>query len=582
MTNFPALKTPGPLADGAMRITPLGGLGEVGRNMTVFELDDKLLIVDCGVLFPEEDQPGVDLILPDFSSIEDRMDDVVALVLTHGHEDHIGGVPYLLRQRPDIPVYGSRLTLAFVEAKLREHRLRDCALHAVAEGERIRVSPSDVEGLAACPLKWFLSRNGGFGLEFYAVTHSIPDALAVVIRTPAGSVLHTGDFKMDQLPLDGRITDLRGFARAGEEGIDLLMADSTNAEVKGFTPLERDILPNLERVFAEAGRKLVVACFASHVHRVQEILDLAAEHGRKVCYVGRSMVRNMAVARELGYLHVPGGILIELSELNDHPDDEVVVVCTGSQGEPLAVLSRIANRDHPAIGINPGDTVLFASSLIPGNENSVYRVVNGLTRLGARVVHRGNAFVHVSGHSASGELLYLYNIVRPGNVMPVHGEERHLVANAELAVATGVPRERAIVAHDGDVIDLHDGVARRVGRVDASYIFVDGSTVGDVSESSLTDRRILGEEGFISIVAAVDLREGELVAGPDVSARGFLEAPAIFDDVTEKISRALVTALDEGVDDEHRLQQVVRRTVGQWVSSTYRRRPMIVPVVIAV
>lgn len=556
------LKTPPQLKPDTLRVTPLGGLGDVGRNMTCFELNGKILVVDCGVLFPEESQPGVDLILPGLDQLADRLDDVVALVLTHGHEDHIGGVPYLLRQRPDIPVYGSRLTLAFVEAKLREHRLRDCALHAVAEGERIAL--------------------GEFGLEFYAVTHSIPDALAVVIRTPAGSVLHTGDFKMDQLPLDGRITDLRGFARAGEEGIDLLMADSTNAEVKGFTPLERDILPNLERVFAEAGRKLVVACFASHVHRVQEILDLAAEHGRKVCYVGRSMVRNMAVARELGYLHVPGGILIELSELNDHPDDEVVVVCTGSQGEPLAVLSRIANRDHPAIGINPGDTVLFASSLIPGNENSVYRVVNGLTRLGARVVHRGNAFVHVSGHSASGELLYLYNIVRPGNVMPVHGEERHLVANAELAVATGVPRERAIVAHDGDVIDLHDGVARRVGRVDASYIFVDGSTVGDVSESSLTDRRILGEEGFISIVAAVDLHEGELVAGPDVSARGFLEAPAIFDDVTEKISRALVTALDEGVDDEHRLQQVVRRTVGQWVSSTYRRRPMIVPVVIAV
>ena len=421
------LKTPPQLKPDTLRVTPLGGLGDVGRNMTCFELNGKILVVDCGVLFPEESQPGVDLILPGLDQLADRLDDVVALVLTHGHEDHIGGVPYLLRQRPDIPVYGSRLTLAFVEAKLREHRLRDCALHTVAEGERIAL--------------------GEFGLEFYAVTHSIPDALAVVIRTPAGSVLHTGDFKMDQLPLDGRITDLRGFARAGEEGIDLLMADSTNAEVKGFTPLERDILPNLERVFAEAGRKLVVACFASHVHRVQEILDLAAEHGRKVCYVGRSMVRNMAVARELGYLHVPGDILIELSELNDHPDDEVVVICTGSQGEPLAALSRIANRDHPVIGINPGDTVLFASSLIPGNENSVYRVVNGLTRLGARVVHRCNAFVHVSGHSASGELLYLYNIVRPGNVMPVHGEERHLVANAELAVATGVPRERAIVAH---------------------------------------------------------------------------------------------------------------------------------------
>ncbi|WP_316668056.1 ribonuclease J [uncultured Propionibacterium sp.] len=556
------LKTPPRLRPNTLRVIPLGGLGDVGRNMTCFELDGRILIIDCGVLFPEESQPGVDLILPGLDYLADRLDDVVGLVLTHGHEDHIGGVPYLLRQRRDIPVYGSRLTLALVEAKLREHRLRECVLRTVTEGEKIEL--------------------GEFAMEFFAVTHSIPDALAVVIRTPAGSVLHTGDFKMDQLPLDGRITDLRGFARAGEEGIDLLLADSTNAEVRGFTPLERDILPNLERVFAEARRKLVVACFASHVHRVQEVLDLAARHGRKVCYIGRSMVRNMSVARDLGYLHVPGDILIEPSQLADHPDDRVVVICTGSQGEPLAALSRIANRDHPVIGIGPGDTVLFASSLIPGNENSVYRVVNGLTRLGARVVHRGNAFVHVSGHSASGELLYLYNIVKPGNAMPVHGEERHLVANAELAIATGVPRDRAIVARDGDVVDLRDGAAGLVGRVDASYIFVDGSTVGDVSESSLTDRRILGEEGFISIVAAVDLREGEVIAGPDVSARGFLEDPTIFDDVTKKISQALAGALDEGVDDEHRLQQVVRRTVGQWVSSTYRRRPMIVPVVIAV
>ncbi len=556
------LKTPPKLKSNTLRIIPLGGLGDVGRNMTCFELNGKLLLVDCGVLFPEDNQPGVDLILPGLDYLSDRLDDVVGLVLTHGHEDHIGAVPYLLRQRVDIPLYGSKLTLALVEGKLREHRLRDAMLHTVREGDRIALDD--------------------FDLEFFAVTHSIPDALAVCIRTSAGTVLHTGDFKMDQLPLDHRITDLRGFARVGEAGVDLLMSDSTNAEVPGFTPLERDILPALERVFAESQQKIVVACFSSHVHRVQQILNLAVKHDRKVCYVGRSMLRNMGVARDLGYLSVPANTLIDLSKLADFPPEKVVIICTGSQGEPLAALSRIANREHPAISVVPGDTVLFASSLIPGNENSVYRVVNSLTRMGAKVVHRGNAFVHVSGHSSSGELLYVYNIVKPRNAMPIHGEPRHLVANAELAVATGVPREQAIVAQDGDVVDLHAGVARIVGRVDASYIFVDGSTVGDVSESSLTDRRILGEEGFISVVSAVDLRSGTVVAGPDVSARGFLEDPTIFDEVTDRIKDALGQALGEGVDDVHRLQQIERRVVGQWVNTTYRRRPMIVPVVISV
>ncbi|MDK9643078.1 ribonuclease J [Propionibacterium freudenreichii] len=556
------LKSPSKLAADTLRIIPLGGLGDVGRNMTCFEVNGKILLVDCGVLFPEDNQPGVDLILPGLDYLEGRLGDVVGLVLTHGHEDHIGGVPYLLRMREDIPIYGSKLTLALVEGKLREHRIRHAELHTVKERDQVAL---DI-----------------FDLEFYAVTHSIPDALAVFIRTKAGTVLHTGDFKMDQLPLDHRITDLRGFAHAGEEGVDILLADSTNAEVPGFTPLERDILPALERVFAESTQKLVVACFASHVHRVQQIINLAVKHDRKVCYVGRSMVRNMAIARELGYLKVPGDLLIEMSKLNDYPDDKVVIICTGSQGEPLAALSRIANRDHPVISIDAGDTVLFASSLIPGNENAVYRVVNGLTRMGAHVVHRGNAFVHVSGHSSAGELLYLYNIVKPRNALPVHGEPRHLVANADLAVATGVPRDRAIVAQDGDVVDLKKGRARIVGRVDASYIFVDGSTVGDITESALTDRRILGEEGFISVVVAVDLRDGSIVSGPDLSARGFLEDPSIFDDVTARIAKSVRSALDEGVDDVHRLQQVVRRTVGQWVSNTYRRRPMIVPVVIAV
>ena len=530
--------------------------------MTCLEIDGRILLMDAGVLFPEDDHPGVDLILPGLDYLDDRLDDVVGLVLTHGHEDHIGAVPYLLRRRSDIPLYGSRLTLALVDAKLREHRINNTRPYTVAEGDHISLE--------------------GFDLGFYAVNHSIPDALAVLVTTAAGTVLHTGDFKIDQLPLDGRLTDLRGFALAGSRGVDLLMVDSTNAEVPGFIPPERDIMPSLDRVFTEAHGKLIVACFASHVHRVQQIMNLAVAHGRKVVYVGRSMVRNMSVARDLGFLHVPADTLIELDDLDSYPDDRVVVISTGSQGEPLSALARMANREHPVVHVNRGDTVLLASSLIPGNENAVFRVVNGLTRLGARVVHKENAFVHVSGHAASGELLYLYNIVQPRNVLPIHGEMRHLVANGRLAQATGLASDHVVIAEDGDVIDLADGAARIVGRVDASYIFVDGSTIGDLSESSMTDRRILGEEGFISVVVAVDMRANTIVAGPDVSARGFLEDQRVFDEVTNQIRDDVADALREGVDDVHRLQQVVRRTVGRWVSRTYRRRPMIVPVVIAV
>ena len=555
-----ALKTPPKLARGTLRITPLGGLGDIGRNMTVFEYEGQLLIVDCGVLFPEDSHPGVDLILPGFDAIADRLDDIVALVLTHGHEDHIGAVPYLLRQRADIPLIGSKLTLALLAEKIREHRIRGTDTRQVSDGERLTLGP--------------------FALEFVAVNHSIPDALAVAIRTPAGTVLHTGDFKMDQLPLDGRLTDLRAFARLGEAGVDAFLVDSTNAEVPGFTTPERDITPALDRVFSRSRQRLIVACFASHVHRVQQVLDAAVAHGRKVVYVGRSMVRNMGVARDLGYLRVPGNTLIELRDIENFRPDEVVIISTGSQGEPLSALSRMADREHPVITLKAGDTVVLASSLIPGNESSVYRVINGLTRLGATVVHKGNAMVHVSGHASAGELLYAYNIVKPRNVLPVHGEARHLRANADLAVATGVPRERALVVEDGTVIDLRNGTMTAVGKIDAGYIFVDGASVGDISEAALTDRRILGEEGFISVVVVINTHAGKIVSGPDIHARGFSDAEA-FDAIRPGIVSALEESLADGVEDTHRLQQVIRRRVGRWVNDTHRRRPMIVPVVIS-
>ena len=554
------LSAPAALPEGGLRVTPLGGLGEVGRNMTVFEYDGRLLVVDCGVLFPEENHPGVDLILPDFEPIRHRLDDIEALVLTHGHEDHIGATPYLLRERSDIPLVGSELTLALLTSKLREHRLKETVHHVVSEGDRMSFGP--------------------FDLEFVAVNHSIPDALAVAIRTGAGLVLHTGDFKMDQLPLDGRITDLRAFARLGEEGVDLFMTDSTNAEVPGFTTSERNISPVLDRVFHQSNQRLIVACFASHVHRVQQVLDAAVAHDRKAAYVGRSMVRNMAIAKELGYLNVPAGVLVDAKELADLPPERQVLISTGSQGEPLSALSRIAQRNHHFVHIEEGDTVVLASSLIPGNENAVYRVINGLARWGANVVHKGNALVHVSGHASAGELLYCYNIVKPRNVLPIHGEMRHMRANAQLARDTGVPDEHVVIAEDGVVVDLVDGKAQIAGKVDVGYVFVDGSSVGDITESDLKDRRILGEEGFISVIVVIDSVTGKVAGGPEIHARGFAEDDSVFDAIKPAIVDALDKLLAERVDDHHQLQQAVRRVIGRWVSSTHRRRPMIIPVVI--
>jgi ribonuclease J len=555
------LDEPGPLPLGGLRVMPLGGLGAIGRNMTVFEFGGKLLIVDCGVLFPDVDQPGVDLILPDFTPILDRLADVQAIVLTHGHEDHIGAVPYLLAHKPDIPLVGSQFTLALVEAKLAERRIEPYAL-AVREGRRERLGP--------------------FECEFFSVNHSIPDALAVAIKTPAGTVLHTGDFKMDQLPLDGRLTDLAGFARLGAEGVDLLLSDSTNAEVPGFVTPEREIGPVLDSIFAKATGRIIVASFASHVHRVQQVLDSAHGHRRKVAFIGRSMVRNMGIARDLGLLRIPGGLIVGLDDAMNLPPHEIVLMSTGSQGEPMSALGRMATGDHRHITISSGDTVVLASSLVPGNETSVYRVINQLSRAGAFVVHKDVAKVHVSGHSPAGELLYLLNVVKPRNFMPVHGEWRHLRAHARLGIESGLDPDRISICEDGDVVDLVDGLAKVVGHFPCRYVYVDGLAVGDVGESLLTERRILGDGGFIAATVVVDSVTGKVVGGPTVSAKGFSEDPAIFDAVLPLITEALDRAAADGIADPHQLQQVVRRTVGKWVNEAYRRRPMIVPNVVEV
>ncbi|MEV0545384.1 RNase J family beta-CASP ribonuclease [Nocardia salmonicida] len=555
------LGPPPKLAKNGLRLFALGGIGEIGRNMTVFEYGGKLLIVDCGVLFPEDQQPGVDLILPDFGPIEDRMADVEAIVLTHGHEDHIGAVPFLLRLRQDIPVIGARFTLALVAAKAREHRLQP-KLREVAEGET--------------------TVHGPFEIEYFAVNHSIPDALAVAIRTGAGVVLHTGDIKLDQLPLDGRLTDLAGFSRLGDEGVDLFLVDSTNAEVPGFVTPEREIGGVLDNVIGKATNRVIVASFASHVHRIQQVVDVAQKYNRKVCFVGRSMVRNMEIAQDLGYLTVPDNVVVTLDQAANLPGNRLVLISTGSQGEPLSALSRMARGEHRQINIRADDLVVLASSLIPGNENSVFAVVNGLARLGATVITQQNAKVHVSGHASAGELLYLYNAVRPTNAMPVHGEWRHLRANAALAVATGVPEERVMLAEDGVVVDLVDGIASIVGRVPVGHVYVDGLSVGDVGESTLSDRLVLGEGGFISITIVIDSTTGKAVSTPELNGRGFSDDRTALDGANELVEAELLRLAGEGITDTHRIAQGVRRVVGRWVADVYRRRPMIVPTVVAV
>lgn len=543
---------------GSMRIVPLGGLGEIGRNMNVIEYNGHILLIDCGVLFPEEEQPGVDLILPDFNYIKDRLDDVEALVLTHGHEDHIGGVPYLLKLRPDIPLIGSKLTLAFVDAKCKEHHQNPTKIE-VNGRDKLKVGP--------------------FNLEFVAVTHSIPDALAVCVRTAAGTLIDTGDIKLDQLPLDHRITDLVEFGKLGEQGIDLLMMDSTNAEVPGFVKPEISIGPALERAFEEATRKIIVASFSSHVHRVQQVIDAAQKVGRKVVFAGRSMVRNMSIAADLGYLHIPEGAVIDLKQARDVQDDKIVYMCTGSQGEPMAALGRIADGSHRDITINEFDTVVLASSLIPGNEHGVYKVINKLIQKGARVINKDNAAIHVSGHADEGELLYLYNIIKPKCAMPIHGENRHLVANGLIAVKTGVDPNNVVLAEDGDVVDLYHGQAAVVGSVPCGYVYVDGDSVGELTDDELEKRRILGSEGFVSCFVVVDTETSDVITGPKIYLNAVAEDESEFERVRGQIVQQLEDAMMQGTKDTSKLQQIVRRTIGSWIARQLHRKPMVVPVV---
>ncbi|BBZ61266.1 ribonuclease J [Mycolicibacterium monacense] len=554
------LVPPGPLAVGGLRVTALGGISEIGRNMTVFEHLGRLLIIDCGVLFPGHDEPGVDLILPDLRHVEERLDDVEALVLTHAHEDHIGAVPFLLKLRPDIPVVGSRFTLALVREKCREHRIKPKFVE-VAEGQR--------------------STHGVFECQYFAVNHSVPGCLAIALHTGAGTVLHTGDIKLDQLPLDGRPTDLPGMSRLGDAGVDLFLCDSTNADRPGVGPSESEIGPTLHRLIRGADGRVIVACFASNVDRVQQIIDAAVALGRRVSFVGRSMVRNMGIARELGYLKVDDSDLLDIGAAEMMPAEKVVLITTGTQGEPMSALSRMSRGEHRSITLTDGDLIILSSSLIPGNEEAVYGVIDSLSKIGARVVTNAHARVHVSGHAYAGELLFLYNGVKPRNVMPVHGTWRHLRANAALAERTGVPPESIVLAENGVSVDLVAGKASIAGAVGVGKMFVDGLVTGDVGETTLGERLVLSS-GFVAVTVVVHRGTGRPAGPAHLASRGFSEDPKALEPVARKVEEELERLTADTVTDPGRIAQAVRRTVGKWVGETYRRQPMIVPTVIEI
>jgi ribonuclease J len=551
---------PGPLTPGGLRVTALGGISEIGRNMTVLEHLGRLLVIDCGVLFPGHDEPGVDLILPDLRHIEDRLDDVEALVLTHAHEDHIGAIPFLLRLRADIEVVGSKFTLALVAAKCREHRIKP-VLREVAEGQR--------------------STHGVFECEYFAVNHSIPDALAIAVHTGAGTVLHTGDIKLDQLPPDGRPTDLPGMSRLGDTGVDLFLCDSTNAEIPGVGPSESEVGPTLHRLIRGADGRVVVACFASNVDRVQQIIDSAISLGRRVSFVGRSMVRNMGIARELGFLNVDDSDLVDIAAAETLPPEKVVLITTGTQGEPLSALSRMSRGEHRGITLTAGDLVVLSSSLIPGNEEAIYGVIDALAKIGARVITNAQARVHVSGHAYAGELLFLYNGVRPRNVMPIHGTWRMLRANAALAAKTGVADESILLAENGVSVDLVAGRATVAGAVGVGKMFIDGLITGDVGDATLGERLMLSS-GFVAVTVLLRRGTGRPAVPPHLHSRGFSEDPKALEPAVRNVESELEALAAEGVTDPVRIAQAVRRTVGKWVDETYRRQPMIVPTVLEV
>jgi ribonuclease J len=552
---------------GPARVVFLGGVGEVGRNMACVELDDRILIVDVGLSFPHAEMPGIDLVLPDFEYVRERFDDVEAIVLTHGHQDHIGALPYLLRDYdgPPLPVYGTAFTLALLEGQLEEHEVRDRA-------EFRQVMPGEA------------SIAGPFSMRFLRVTHSIPDGMAVVIDTPYGSILHTGDFKIDQTPLDGRATDLHALAEEAGRGVHLLLSDSTNAEEAGYTLSERSVGPVLQDIIARAPQLVVVACFSSHIHRIQQVVNAARGDERVVAFLGRSMHQSVEAARRLGILHVPETDVIPIDEVEHRDPSRVVVICTGSQGEPFSALSLMAAREHKWVKLKEGDNVVLSSSLIPGNEPAIHRVIDGLYRTGADVFHLPAYPVHASGHAAAEELRLMLSLVRPRWFIPIHGERRHLSHHAKIATEVGIAADHVLICEDGDIVDVGEKV-QVVGRAPAGMTFVDGLGIGDVGEVVLRDRRKLSGDGVVVVVVAVDAHHGQVLSGPDIVNRGFVfdeTSRDILEEARERVMLSLKDSAEAEVVDRGVLEQNIRRVLGKFFYEVTQRKPVILPVIVEV
>jgi ribonuclease J len=552
---------------GPGRVVFLGGVGEVGRNMACVELDDRILIVDVGLSFPHAEMPGIDLVLPDFEYVRERFDDVEGVVLTHGHQDHIGALPYLLRdyEGPPLPVYGTAFTLALLEGQLEEHEVRDRA-------EFRQVMPGEA------------AVAGPFSMRFLRVTHSIPDGMAVVIDTPYGSILHTGDFKIDQTPLDGRATDLHALAEEAGRGVHLLLSDSTNAEEAGYTDSERSVGPVLQDIIARAPQLVVVACFSSHIHRIQQVVNAARSDERVVAFLGRSMHQSVEAARRLGILHVPETDVIPIEEVEHRDPSRVVVICTGSQGEPFSALSLMAAREHKWVKLKQGDNVVLSSSLIPGNEPAIHRVIDGLYRTGADVFHLPAYPVHASGHAAAEELRLMLSLVRPRWFIPIHGERRHLSHHAKIATEVGIAADHVLICEDGDIVDVGEKV-QVVGRAPAGMTFVDGLGIGDVGEVVLRDRRKLSGDGVVVVVVAVDAHHGQVLSGPDIVNRGFVfdeTSRDILEEARERVMLSLKDSAATEVVDRGVLEQNIRRVLGKFFYEVTQRKPVILPVIVEV
>ena len=549
-----------------LRVIPLGGLDEIGKNMTVLEYGNDMVLIDAGLMFPDDDHPGVDLILPDFSYVVHRKDKLRGIIITHGHEDHTGALPYLLKEiGTGVPILGTKLTLGLITGKLEEHRIKKPKLREIRAGGHVNLGP--------------------FGLDFIPVNHSIPDGVALFIRTPVGNVLHTGDFKFDQTPIDGRLTDYGALAAAGKKGVTLLMSDSTNAESPGITHSEATVGAALRTIFASAEQRIIVASFASHIHRLQQVCDAAIAADRKVVVTGRSMINNTKVARQLGYLTIPEDAIVDAYEMGDLPPERVVVLSTGSQGEPLSALARMANNDHRTVFVEEGDTVVISATPIPGNEKAVSRVINRLSRAGADVKHKGTAPVHVSGHAAAEELKLMLNLVKPRYFVPIHGESRHLKAHADLARLTGVADADIFVLDNGDCLEIDEKGARVADRVESGVVYVDGLTVGELGTVVLRDRQLLARDGVATVIVAVDRHDGRPVGEPELVTRGIsldAEDSTFGSEARARISKTLGKTAREGATDHAVIKNAVRESLSQFMWERTRSRPMVLVVVMEV